>query len=394
VTLSVLLQCGAALFVRTLQNLKGVESGIDYDGILTMQVEATVPGLRVTPKTPAESRDDHARLGTIWRGFMERVHQVPGVSSAAVAGGMSPLSGRIRGVKIAIVGPAPGPVKDRGIRINQVTDRYFETVGIRVLAGRSFTPRDRSGSLPVVILNETAARAFFGAESPLGRTVSFPGQRVADQCEVVGVVADARYQDLRTPDEPMAYVPLEQAIDPITSTVLFVRGAGEVTRLVPSLRASVTETVPGGFVTGIATIEQHVRMSLVRERMLALLATFFAALALLLACIGLYGVMAYRVARRTREIGIRIAIGAGRQSVVWMMVRETLLLVAIGAALGTLASLGVNHFVAAQLFGVTPRDPAAIAGALAVLGCVTLMAGYVPARHASHIDPVKALRAE
>ena len=192
----------------------------------------------------------------------------------------------------------------------------------------------------------------------------------------------------------MVYVPLEQAIDPITNVVLLVRGAGDVMGLVPSIRASVAETVPGGFVAGIATIEQQVKMSLVRERMLAFLATFFAALALLLACIGLYGVMAYRVARRTREIGIRIAVGAGQHSVVWMMVRETLVLVAIGAGLGTLASLGVNHFIAAQLFGVTSRDPAAIVVALSVLGCMTLLAGYVPARHASRIDPVKALRAE
>jgi putative ABC transport system permease protein len=135
-------------------------------------------------------------------------------------------------------------------------------------------------------------------------------------------------------------------------------------------------------------------MSLVRERMLALLGTFFGALALLLACLGLYGVMAYRVARRTREIGIRIAIGARPPSVIWMMVRETLLLVTIGAALGTLASLGVYRLIAAQLFGVTPRDPAAITAALTVLACVTVLAGYMPARHASRIDPVKALRAE
>jgi predicted permease len=394
VTLSVLLLCGAALFVRTLNNLNGVDFGFDRAGILSMQVEATVAGLAVTRKTPAEYRADHDRLGAIWRGFMERLHQVPGVSSAGVAAGMSPLSGHIRGVKIAIEGPAPGPVKDRGIRINQVTDGYLETIGTRLLAGRSFTSRDRSGSLRVAILNETAARGFFGTESPLGRKVNFPGQRVEDQHEIVGVVADARYQDLRTPDEPMVYVPLEQAIDPITRAVLFVRGAGDVMQLVPAIRASVAETVPGGFVAGIATIEQQVEMSLVRERMLAMLATFFAALALLLAWIGLYGVMAYRVARRTREIGIRIAIGARQQSVVWMMVRETLLMVAIGAAIGTLASLVVTRFVAAQLFGVTPRDPAAIAVALLVLGCVTLIAGYVPARHASRIDPVKALRAE
>ena len=394
VTLSVLLLCGAALFVRTLQNLNGVTSGFDRGGILTMQVEATVPGRTVTPKTPAEFRADHARLGAIWSGFMERVHQLPGVSAAGISSGMSPLSGHIRGVKVAIDGPAPGPAKDRGIRLAHITDGYFETTGIRVLSGRPFMDRDRASSLRVAILNDSAARAFFGSENPLGRKISFPGQRVPDPFEIVGVVGDARYQDLRTPDEPMFYVPLEQAIDPITDGVLFVRGAGDVTRLVPSIRASVAETVPGGFVSGVVTLEQQVEMSLVRERILALLGTFFAALALLLACIGLYGVMAYRVARRTREIGIRIAIGARQHSVVWMMVRETLLLVAVGAALGTLASLGVNRFIAAQLFGVTPRDPAAIAAALTLLGCVTLVAGYVPARHASRIDPVKALRAE
>jgi predicted permease len=321
------------------------------------------------------------------------VNQVPGVSSAAAAG-MSPLSGRMRGVKIAIDGPTPGPEKDRGIRINQVTDRYFETTGIRLLSGRTFTSGDRSGSLRVAIFNETAARAYFGAASPLGRKVNFPGQRVEDFFEIVGVVADARYEDLRTPDKPMVYVPLEQAIDPITGANVLVRGDGEVSRLLPSIRAAVAETVPGGFVSGVVTVEQQVNMSLVRERMLALLATFFAALALLLACVGLYGVIAYRVARRTREIGIRIAVGAKQQTVVWMMVRETLLLVAIGAALGTLSSLEVNRVLATQLFGVTPRDPVAIAVALSVLGCMTLVAGYLPARQASRIDPVTALRTE
>ena len=393
VTLSVLLLCGAALFLRTLHNLNGAPAGFDRHGVLTMQVEATVPGRTATPKTPAEFRAERARLGAMWNGFLERVHEVPGVSSAA-ASIMNPLSGWHRGVAIAIRGPVEGAEKDHGIGINEVTDRYFETVGIRLLAGRLFTPRDRSGSLPVVILNETAARAYFGAESPLGRKVSFPGQRVVDELEIVGVVADARYKDLRTPDGRMSYVPLEQAIDPITSALVTVRGGGDVTQLVPPIRGVVTETVPGGFVSDIATIEQQVETSLVRERMLALLATFFAALALILASIGIYGVMAYRAARRTREIGIRIAVGASQQSVVWMMVRETLLLVIVGAALGTLTSLAASRSIASQLFGVTPRDPVAIVVALSVLGIVTMLAGYMPARQASRIDPVRALRAE
>ena len=391
VTLSVLLLCGAALFLRTLANLGRVPSGFERDGVLTMQVEATFPGRTVPPQTPEERRADHARIGAIWSGFIERVYQAPGVTVAAVAT-MNPLLGYDRGVAIAIHGPAPGPENSRGIHINQVTDRYFQTTGIRVLSGRSFTPGDRSGSLRVAILNETAARAYFGDESPLGRKVNFPKQRIEDEYEIVGVVADARYQSLRKPDERMVYVPLEQAIDPITHTVVVVQGPGDVTRLTPSIRTIVSETVPGGFVSGVATIEQQVEASLVRERMLALLATFFAALALILACIGLYGVMAYRVVRRTREIGIRIAIGARQESVIWMIARETLLLVGIGATLGTLASLAATTYIAGQLFGVTPRDPAAIGAALGVLAAVTLVAGYVPARQASRINPVSALR--
>lgn len=393
VTLSVVLLCGAALFLRTLYNLDGVSTGFDRDGVLTMQVEATVPGRTVTPKTPAEYRADHARLGAIWNGFIERVRHLPGVSSAAVAT-MNPLSGWYRGVRIAIHGPVPGPENVHGVSLNQVTDGYFEATGIRLLAGRLFTPRDRSGSPRVAILNQSAARAFFGAESPLGRTANFPGQRVEDTFEIVGVVADTRYKDLRTPDSPMAYLPLQQAIDPITNAVVALRGPGDVTRLAASIRAIAAETVPGGFVAGISTMTQQMEMSLVRERMLALLATFFAGLALVLASVGLYGVMAYRVVRRTREIGIRIAVGAGQRSVAWMVARETLLLVALGAALGTLASLAVNRFIASQLFGVTPRDPVAIVAALSVLGIVAVVAGYLPARQASRIDPVRALRAE
>ena len=294
-----------------------------------MEIEATVPGRTVTPKTPAEYRADHARLGAVWSGFIERVRQAPGVSSAAVAA-MNPLSGWLRGVRIAIQGPVQGPEQGGGISLNQVTDGYFGTTGIRLMAGRLFTSRDRAGSLRVAILNETAARAFFGVETPLGREVNFPGQRVQDEFEIVLSSPTRAIRICGRLTSAWLYLPLEQAIDPISNALVSVRGSGDVRRLVPAIRAIATETVPGGFISRIATMEQNVEMSLVRERMLALLATFFAALALILACIGLYGVMAYRVARQTREIGIRIAVGARQQTVVWMMVRETLLLVAIG----------------------------------------------------------------
>jgi predicted permease len=393
VTLSVALLCSAALFLRTLHNLNAVETGFHREGVLTMEVEATVPGRNATPKTPDENSLERARLGTIWQDFIARVIASPGVTSAAVAT-MSPLSGRNRGVVIAISGGTPVSAKDRGIHINEVTAGYFGTMGIRVLSGRSFTPRDRAASPRVAILNDTAARAYFGAGDAIGRRVNFPGQPIKDDYEIVGVVRDARYEDLRTADERMAYLPIEQSFDLITNAIVAVRGPGDITRLVPSIRHTARETIPGGFVTRIATIEQQLKASLVRERLLSMLAPFFAGLALVLACIGLYGVMAYDVVRRGREIAIRIAIGARQQSVIWMVVRESLALVVLGAALGTTAALAAGRYVQSQLFGVAPGDPVAIAAAILLLMSVTTAAAYLPARRATRVDPLVALRCE
>ena len=192
----------------------------------------------------------------------------------------------------------------------------------------------------------------------------------------------------------MAYVPIEQSLDPVTGAMVSVRRAGDVTRLVGPIRTIAAEHVPGGFVSKVGTIEERLRQSLVRERLLSMLATFFAGLALTLACIGLYGIMAYGVVRRTREIGIRIAIGAGRRSVMWMVVREIFVLVVAGAALGTVASLAAARYISHQLFGVSPGDPIATAAAVLLLLGVTFAAGYLPARRASRINPIVALRYE
>ena len=393
VAVTIVLLCGAGLFLRTLHALHAIPAGFDRGGVLTLQVAATVPAAAVPAKTPDEHRAAHARLGAMWSDFIARIGSLPGVTSAA-ASTMSPLSGRDRGVKMAVRGAAAGLERDMGIHVNQVTSGYFETMGVRLIAGRLFTPSDRAGALRVTILNETAARSYFGSESPLGRKVNFPGQRVEDEYEIVGVVGDVRYQHLRTPDERMAYLPIEQSIDPIGTTVVAVRAVGDVMSFVPQIRAAAGKTLPSGFVSAVGTIEQRVAGSLVRERMLSLLATFFAALALTLACVGLYGVVAYRVVSRTREIGVRIAVGAGRGAVIWMMVRETVAIVAIGATAGAVLSLAAGRYVASQLFGVTPGDPLAIGGALIVLAAVALLAAYIPARRASRINPVAALRVD
>jgi ABC-type antimicrobial peptide transport system permease subunit len=246
----------------------------------------------------------------------------------------------------------------------------------------------------VAILNETAARTYFAESNPIGRKVSFPGQDVEDEYEIVGVVRDARYEHLRKADGRMAYLPLEQSVDRIGGVILAIRGPVDPASLVPALRDEIRLTIPEGFVTNVATLAEHVDASLVQERLVSLLASFFGGLALALACIGLYGVLAYSVVRRTREIGIRLAIGAQRRSVIWLVLRETLVLIAVGVALGIPVTLAVSRYIESQLFGVSPGDSWAIAGAVAVLLLVAAAAGYQPARRASRVDPMIALRYE
>jgi predicted permease len=389
VMLAVVLLCAAALFLRTLHNLNRVDTGFDRAGVLTMVVEATIPGRQLGR---GEHRAAFAQVGTMWEDFITRVRALPGVRAAAVTF-MSPLTGRDRGALIAVSGMTL-PDEHRSIHINQVSAQLFETMGIPLLAGRLFTPSDRASSPRVAILNNTAAKTYFANVSPMGRKVSFPGQPVEDQYEIVGVVGDARYQTVRNPDERMVYLPIEQPIYPMTTAAVAVRGSGNIAGLVPSMRKTAAAALPGAFVTRVGTIDERLRQSLLRERLLSMLATFFGALALGLACIGLYGVMAYSVVRRTREIGIRIAIGARQRSVIWMILRETVGLVLFGAGLGTIMALFVSRYVKSQLFGVAPGDPLAVTIAILLLLTVTAAAAYLPARRASRIDPVVALRYE
>ncbi len=390
VVLSIVLLSGAALFLRTLQNLTAVDSGFSPDGVIAMSVETTLPRPAVTRPAAAEIAEDHSRLGAAWRALVARVGEVPGVSSAAVAT-MTPLTGRDRGVNVAIADAPPLSEARRSIHVNHVTPEYFAALRIPLHGGRHFTPADRAGSTRVAILNRTAARTYFGAANPVGRRLSFPGQRVQDAFEIVGVVGDVRYEDARTADERMAYLPLEQAIDPVRSAVVIARAtptAGE------PIRQVVMNNIPGGFVPRVESLSEQARVSLTRERMLSIVASFFGGLALLLACIGLYGIMAYGVMRRTREIGIRLAIGASRGSVMWMVLRETLLVVGVGGVAGVAAAWPAGRFVRSQLFGVTPGDPATIGVAIVLLLLVAAVAGYLPARRATRIDPVLALRCE
>jgi predicted permease len=393
VVLSIVLLSGAALFLRTLQSLHAVDSGFDAQGVIAVPVERSLPQSNVPRRTPAETVAHHNTLGAAWRSVIDQVRVIPGVASAAVAT-ITPLSGNDRGVLVAVAGAPPLSEEQRSIHVNHVSAGYFETLRIPLSAGRAFAATDRAGSPRVAILNRTAAREYFGDENPIGRRVSFPGQRIEDEYEVVGVAGDVRYEDARTLDERMAYLPIEQSIDPIRDAIVVARSGGDVSALSVAVRDGVTKLMPGGFVPSITIMSDRVEVSLTRERLLSILATFFGALALLLACIGLYGVMAYGVIRRTREIGIRVAIGAGKWSVIWMVLRETMLMVVAGSVVGAAAAAGSSQLIRNQLFEVAPGDPLAIGVAVLLLLIVAAIASYLPARRAARVDPVIALRYE
>jgi ABC-type antimicrobial peptide transport system permease subunit len=229
---------------------------------------------------------------------------------------------------------------------------------------------------------------------PLGRLVTFPGQRSPGPYQIVGVVRDVRYENLRKAPAPMVYVPIQQAIDPLSSVIVAVRGGGDFAAVQTLLRRQSQTAIPGGFAGRASTLGKLVSDSLLQERLLSILATLFGVLALVLAAIGLYGVMSYNVIRRTREIGIRIAVGASRGVVMWMVLRTTVGLAVVGLALGVPLVWYATRYIETQLFGLTGGDPTAIGSAVLILLAVAAAAGAWPAWRASRLDPMVSLRQE
>jgi len=380
VALSLLLLVGAGLFVRTLHNLNTLDPGFRPAGVLTM---------RISPPNSVVQAD---RFASFWNETLQQVERVAGVRSVSLTT-LSPLDGNDRGVAIVVSGFTERSNEDRGIRMNQVTPRYFETFGIPVLQGRSFTEADDETAPKVVLLNEAAARFYFGEKSPLGAHVSFPQRTgISPQYEIVGIVKDSRYENLRSPDTRLMYLPLKQARDRLVRLMLAVRTEGDPMQLSEPVAGELRQADPDTLITSIATLNERVSASLIKERLIATLSLFFGLLALLLASIGLYGVMSYDVARRTNEIGIRMALGAEAKRVVRLVLRQTLLWVVLGLGIGWCATLATAHLLQSLLFGLTPRDPLTAGAAALVLLVVAGIAAFLPARRASRIDPLVALR--
>jgi predicted permease len=325
---------------------------------------------------------------------LDRVRRLPGVLSAAWST-MTPLSGRDRGVVMQLPGRQARPEIDN-VHMVSVSSEYFATLGSPLLQGRAFTAGDGPGAPHVAVLNQAAARFYFGDASPIGRKVVFPfrASNATADYEIVGVVKDAKHASLRAEPWRFVYLPIPQAIDRINRVALSVRCVGDPVLLGALVQKELHGARATLLVTNVSTIEKQVQLSLMRERLVSTLSITFGTVALLLSCIGLYGILAYTVTRRASEIGIRMALGATRAGIVWLILREAAALALSGIAIGIPAVWAVGNVSRALLFGVEPFDLPPIATAILVLLAFTALAGLLPAHRAGRLDPMSALRSE
>ena len=282
--------------------------------------------------------------------------------------------------------------EDMNPNVDGVGPRYFATMGVPLVAGREFTAKDAAGAPRVAIINQTMAKYYFGDTNPIGRRFGF-GRDKSTDIEIVGIVKDLRTLELDKQPKRFLYIPYSQD-DGVTQLTFVVRVAGDAGAAASAVREAVQRLDPSLPIFDIKPMAAQVAESLYVERMVAALSVTFGALATMLAAIGLYGVMSYAVARRTREIGIRMALGAERGGVMWLVLKEVAVLALAGVGIGLAGAFYLTRQVQSQLFGLSPHDPATLVGAVMVLLTVALLAGFIPARRATTIDPLVALRAE
>jgi len=374
VMLSLVLLVGAALFLRTLANLRAQPLGFRADHLLLFDLDATASGY------------DGTRLLDFYDDALERVSAVPGVESAAFSRyGLIGGGGTRDSIRIP---DAPAGRNELGVYIHNISPRYFDAMGIPLSAGRDFTSADREGRPRVAIVNQTLAARLSGGDSPLHRRISVDNQDV----EIVGVSADARYSELRETVPPTAYLPFRQYAQ--HKMTFAARTRGEPGLVAAPVRAALERFAPSVPMYQIRTQDDQILAALRQERLFAYTASGFAALALLLACLGVHGTLAYSVAGRTTEIGVRMALGADRWSVTTMVLRESLLPVVLGAGLGLGVAAMSTQIVGSMLFGVTPHDWPTMATATAALVASALIAAWLPCRRATGVDPIAALRSE
>jgi predicted permease len=378
IAMSFVILVAAGLFVRTLDKLHSVQLGYTRENILLFSLNARQAGHR------------DPEIKTFYGNLRKRFESIPGVRSATLSNS-SIISAARAGQ--AIKGPMKiGAVTIEGARVLAAGPRFLTTMQIPILAGREIDDRDEAGSTQVAVISERLARTYFGNENPVGRSITLPEEK--RELEIVGVSANLRYGGLKNEEENAMTVFVAASQFPPDRVTYALRTAGDPLRFVQSVHEIVREADSRIPVTNVATQAVEIDRTISREITFAKLCTGFAVLALLMACVGLYGTMSYNVAREVGEIGIRMALGAQRGAVVWMVLRRVLLLAAAGLAISVPAALGVFQLVKSLLFETRPNDPVTLALAGIVLLSAAILAGYVPARRASRIDPAAALRQE
>ena len=390
IAVSVCLIAGAGLFVRTLQKLRDVDPGFEHRSVLLTWVVF-------------DKRYDANRRTDLFKRSLVELRRLPGVAGASLAvGGLASGGGTVQ-AGLAVEGYTPAPGDSMAVYTTAVGPDFFSVLGISMLKGRALSDRDmfpvssaaeRKANTPAVI-SETFARKFFLPADPMGRRFRTSLGGAKQFYEVVGVARDVKYHDLREMTVPEVYAPYAASPPPTPGTMTFqLRTAGDPATFAASVPAAIQRVDPNARVIGMRTMDDLVDRSLLNERVIAQIASFFSGLALALACIGLYGVLAYNVAQRTHEIGVRMALGANAGNILGLIVRQGMMLSLGGCALGMVAAFGLVRLVASRLYGVSGADPLTFLGTAVLLMLVALVASWLPARRATKVDPLVALRTE
>jgi predicted permease len=381
IALSVVLLFGAGLFARTFRNLDGQTLGFAPENLLLFEVDPERGGY-----TGATGIALHGRL-------LDRIQALPGVRSASFSQAAL-LSGDHNTSPSATDGGLPP--RQNEVHYNRVGPRFFETMGMRVLLGRGIGPRDTDAGRPTAVVNQSWARSYLPNENPVGHRVSIGGEAFQPQraYEIVGVAEDAKYDQMRNAPPRTVYVSYGTKWDRARRMCFAVRAAADPLALTASVREAIRDVDAHLPLFNVRTQRQQIDEALGQERMLAHLSSLFGGLALLLVAIGVYGTLSYAVTQRTREIGLRMALGARRVDVVWMILRESVIVAAFGLAAGVPVALALSRLAASTLFGVSTHDGATLAATVVLLSAIAAVSGFLPANRASRIDPLQALRHE
>ncbi len=373
VAVSLVSLIGAGLFAGTFENLAHIDPGFRHEGVLLVEGDMHHG---VNPSRTSFYLD-----------ILDQIGRLPGIVSASLAGN-TPLSGGWWTLPVVVNHQPPS---GETVHFNAIAPRYFETIRTPLAAGRDFTDRDDLGAPPVTIVNEAFVQRYFPDGHPLGQHVSAAAIPDLAGMQIVGVVKDTISQSLREPPPPAVYIPFYQHQTEFPT--LIVHASGSLTQVASALRHELQPRLPGSAIQ-IRALTSQVEAALVQERLMATLAAAFGVLALVLASIGLYGLLAYTVARRTSELGIRMALGAPRGQVMWLVIQDALRLLGLGVIFGLPAGWASSRLITSMLFGLKANDPFTMFAAAAVLIATGLLAGYLPARRASRVDPMVALRCE